>query len=290
LSDLPPHSPGEDKTPAESETVDVFGSNVFSAPGTPAPQGMDSVFDEPGSAREAGQSEVFQPFDEVVEGAFSPFMGIGFLGEEGERILEEARQRANAIHENAHRFAEETRRRAAEMLEEARRQVEEVEARAYQAGFAQGEEAGRRLGEQKVESVLKSLRSVIERMVAQRDALFKASEQELVRLAYLISLKVIHREIQQEPNVVLDMVRAALAKTHQASQITIQVSPTDFRFLEGQSELVRDLAGNRANVQIEPSSEVGRGGCRILSEAGEVDARVESMLDVFRKRIWEEES
>jgi len=268
--------------------VDVFGSNVFAVPGTPAPQGMDSVFDEPGSAREAGQSEVFQPFDEVAEGTFSPFMGIGFLGEEGERILEEARQRANAILENARRSVEEARRRAAEMLEEARRQVEEVEARAYQAGFAQGEEAGRRLGEQKVESVLKSLRSVIEKMVAQRDALFKASEQELVRLAYLIALKVIHREIQQDPNVVLDVVRAALAKTHQASQITIQVSPTDFRFLEGQSELVRDLAGNRANVQIEPSSEVGRGGCRIQSEAGEVDARVEGMLEVFRKQIWEE--
>jgi flagellar assembly protein FliH len=275
------------------QAFDAFTRNEFDSEGRAPSASFDMAFDAQSSGTASNEGMFLESFDEEPDSTFSPSLGKDLLGEEGRKIVEEAKERAAAIVEKARLASEEAEARAearaTAMLEDARRQVEEVEARAYQEGFAQGEEAGRRLGEQKVESVLKSLRSVMEKMVGQRDALLKASEQELVKLAYLIALQIIHREIQQDPNVVVDVVRTALARTHQASEITIQVSPSDFRFLEGQGDLLRDLTGGKANVQIEPSTEVGRGGCRIVSEAGEVEASIERTLELFRKQIWEQE-
>ena len=204
---------------------------------------------------------------------------------EAQRLRQEAEDltlRAREALANANREAEEVIRRA-------KSQADKIEAAAYQAGFEQGEEAGKRLSEQKTESVVRRLESVMEEMANQQANLLRDSEEELVKLAYLISLKLIHREIRQDPSVVLDVVKAGIEKLKRASQLTIHVSPHDFRFIEGHIERLTSFTETETEINIEPSDSIARGGCRIKSNTGEVDATIETMVRKLLDRIWGEE-
>jgi flagellar assembly protein FliH len=137
-----------------------------------------------------------------------------------------------------------------------------------------------------MDSVIRGMSAVIDEIVSQRDSLMRGAEEDLVKTAYDIALKLISRELRQDPSVVLDVVRAALLKARNATKITIQLAPHDFRFIQDRMDEVRKAAGSKAELEIVASPEVGRGGCRIVSDAGEVDARLEETLKGLRREIW----
>jgi flagellar assembly protein FliH len=199
-----------------------------------------------------------------------------------EELLEAAQAEAAEILERAN--AE-----AGESLQAARRRGEEVEAAGYQAGFEQGEKAGQQLGEQKTEPLLNHLKTILEQIPDQHEELFRSREEQLVHIAYLVGLQVLHRELKQDESVVLDVVRAAMQKVRQATRVTVYVSPRDFQFLESHMESLKSLTGENETISLEPDEEMARGGCRIISNTGEVDATVNSMIENLRERLWESE-
>ncbi|MFP4579633.1 MAG: FliH/SctL family protein [Candidatus Sumerlaeia bacterium] len=299
------------------ENIDLFGTYVFN----PAPQdmqtGLDNVFDPP------DQRDGFTPLEEfrVKKASVSDFEADDHPAEEapGEELSDfdvmrneieemlaeaekktaeadareaDARKEADRIireaEEKAQRLQENARNQTEQMIEQARRQVEDIEARAYQAGFEQGEEAGKQLGEQKMDSITRSLTGVIDEAVSQRQALMRDSEEELVKMAYDIGLKLICRELRQDPGVIHDVVRSAIEKARNATRITVLLSPHDFRFMQDQLEELKRQMGEDTVVRLEANPDVGRGGCRIISNAGEVDARLEHTLGELQKEIWSE--
>ena len=211
------------------------------------------------------------------------------MREEAQAGLKEAKETLAQARERAKVVSEDARKSAEAMVEDARRRTEQIEAQAYQAGFEQGEEAGRALSKQKTESVIRSLRQVVEEAAAQRSELLSQSEEDLVKLAFLISLQVLQREIRQDPSVVLDVTRAALKKAKRTSRLILFVSPHDFRFVEEHLDQLRSSSGAGAEIKVEPDPDLARGGCRVQCDCGEVDASIEVMIDNLRKRVWPQE-
>jgi len=203
---------------------------------------------------------------------------------------ETARQQAAQVQAEADQALEQARRQAEEMVSRAQVRTDEIEAKAYQAGFEQGEEAGRRLNEQKIESVMRRLEGILEQVTTQCNRLVDDREEELVKLAYLISLQLIHREIQQTPEVVLDVVRAGITRLKRAQRLTIFVSPHDFSFIENHLDVIQEWTETGTRITVEPQETVGRGGCLIHSNAGEVDATIATMVRHMFERIWGEDS
>ena len=114
------------------------------------------------------------------------------------------------------------------------------------------------------------------------------SEQELVKLAVLIALQVVHRELRQDPSVVLDTVRAGIERLRRASRLTLHVSSQDFQFLEEHMEVLRSMAPATTPLSVEPDPTIAQGGCRIVSNTGEVDATVETAVHKLIERVWGE--
>jgi flagellar assembly protein FliH len=204
--------------------------------------------------------------------------------------LDFAREQAAQIQTEADRVLEQARRQAEEMVSRAQVRTDEIEAKAYQGGFEQGEEAGRRLNEQKIESVMRRLEGILDQVTAQCDRLVDEREEELVKLAYLISLQLIHREIQQDPAVVLDVVRAGITRLKRAQRLTIFVSPHDFSFIENHLDVIQGWTETGTRITVEAQETVGRGGCLIHSNAGEVDATIATMVRRMFERIWGEDT
>jgi flagellar assembly protein FliH len=255
---------------AEVKPFAGFKTNVFEEPDRSPP-----------SQVQIGEEEMvplrWEPsFDETTmrkEEVLSPL---------ARRTLEAAERHARGIVQTA-------QDQAGVIIEEGRKKAEETEATAYQAGFEQGETAGKQLAEQKIEPVIRGLRSVVENLAGRQEELLQAKEEEFVKGGLLIALQLIHREIRQDPSVVLDVVRAAIRKMQRASRLTIYVSAQDFKFLEDHLELLQTLTESGATVNIEPDASVGRGGCRVVSNTGEIDATIDSMIGQLKSQVWEED-
>lgn len=181
------------------------------------------------------------------------------------------------------------KREAEQLIETARREAEDIQRRAYHEGFAQGEAAGQELAAQKLEPVLQSLRALIESIGGDRQALAERQEGELIKLAMLIATRVLHREIEIDHEAVIGVARAALEKVIRAEKIEIKVSPFDL-------EIIQQVAGAEnppdwlpANVQIEGDFKIGRGGCEIHTDSGEIDATIETQLRLLKAILWNDE-
>ena len=223
------------------------------------------------------------PIEEIEEDPNAPFE-VRQASREARRLRAEARTlRDEALAARDRTLAEVARR-----LEEPRARTDQIEAAAYQAGFQQGEEAGKRLGEQKAQSVLHRLEALVEETGRQQAQALHDSEQELVKLAVLIALQVVHRELRQDPSVVLDTVRAGIERLRRASRLTLHVSSQDFQFLEEHMEVLRSMAPATTPLSVEPDPTIAQGGCRIVSNTGEVDATVETAVHKLIERVWGE--
>lgn len=201
---------------------------------------------------------------------------------------DEANKQAEEIEAGARKKAEEIEAEAQKKVEEAQHRVEEIEAQAYQKGFEQGEEAGRQMGMQKMEVVARNLGHLLEEARKQRDGLFAQAQQELVQLAHLIALKTLHRELRQDPSVILDVVKAALGKIRQGRAIRVRVSPMDYKFLQPFAHLLDEGHEGEWDIQLEQSNQLGRGQCRVVCESGAIEADIMKAVETLQNYIYPE--
>ncbi len=243
----------------------------------------DQQFDFSGSYRQEEESDGdAKPKDEIHSKREQ------MEAEIEERIMQAQRKALMMVNE-AETQLRDAQRQAEAILEKARAEADQIEANAYQAGFAHGEEAGRALNEQKIEAITRNLESVLEELGAQRSALIQENEEELVRISFMLASKILHREIYENPGSIVDLVKNSLDRLKHSSQLTIYVSPHDFRFLEDHIENLTSYAGDKMKLSVEPDSNIARGGCLVKSDTGEVDATIDTMLKKLQSRIWSQE-
>ena len=181
-------------------------------------------------------------------------------------------------------------REAITRLEQARREAEQIQRDAYHAGFEQGDKAGQKLAMQKAEPTIQIFTTLIEQMQNERRVLIEQHERELIKIAYLIAQRVLHRELDQRPESVREVVAAAVGKIDATKPITLVLSPMDKVLIESEMAhgLLKDRLAERPTLIADES--IARGGCRVLTETGDVDAAIESQLLAIRSGLWDVEA
>lgn len=177
-------------------------------------------------------------------------------------------------------------RESQRLVEEAKRQAETIQRDAYRAGFEQGERAGEKLAFQKIEPVLQAFNDLVEAITIERQMLIQQHESELIKVAFAIAMQVIKTEIRLEPEVVAGVVEAALEKVAGPVPATIYVSPHDRTLIELQMKKLKGEAWPPAHIRIEVDETVGRGGCRVATEQGNIDATIETQLRAIKGMLW----
>lgn len=173
------------------------------------------------------------------------------------------------------------------LLANARAEAEKIQQRAYHEGFAQGEAAGRKLAMQKIEPVLRALNTLLESLSEERKRVIEQYESDLIKLAFSIALRLIHREIELSQDVIVGIAAAALTKVVKANKVKILVSPFDLEILQ-QHVAEGDVDGEwlPSNLKVESDFNITRGGCRVLTDSGEIDATIESQIHQLKTILW----
>ncbi len=173
------------------------------------------------------------------------------------------------------------REEATRLVEEARRQAAQIRHDAERQGRQQAEaELAQRVQdhvERQLACVLPSLQQAIDQLGAARTSHLKQCESRVVQLAAAIAARLIRRELQNVPDIPLELIREALQLATGAPHIKLRLAPEDHQLLR---ERLADLNGftDVGHAEIVADPQVSRGGCIVQSEFGIIDQRFESQL------------
>ena len=175
-------------------------------------------------------------------------------------------------------------RKALDLVQAANTRISKLEEDAREAGHEQGYTAGKTAGEDELAPVIETIRELISSVKAQRGAVIASAEPELVRLAMAIAERVVHMELQTNPNVIVENVRQSLTRLVSREVVTLRVNPIDLDTIrQHRDEIV--AAGDVEHLRIVEDQRVDRGGVVVETDAGTIDSKIATQLREARRAI-----
>ncbi len=139
-------------------------------------------------------------------------------------------------------------------------------------------EAGRREGQERAAAVLALA-------ATERDRLLRDADREVAGLAIAVARKVLGREIA-ERGAVVALAANALAEARSRRQVAVRVSPADAAELrEAHGALAAVLVN--ARLELREDATLDRGSVVVETEAGRIDAGIETQLDALARALAE---
>ena len=159
----------------------------------------------------------------------------------------------------------------AEMAAEMKQQSTAARASGYQDGYRDGLVALESFKQSFASQVSAQIGAVLHALDQELGALEQNMAASVARVATELARQVVRSELSVRPALVAQVAREAINTVlMSARQITVQVHPDDLPLVASGCE--EALLARGARLLPQPS--LARGGCRIESDAGVVDARV----------------
>jgi flagellar assembly protein FliH len=164
---------------------------------------------------------------------------------------------------------------------------------AYDKGFTDGQEASNAAYTKELNdhrNWVKSIASLVNELKSQFSNELYAMERVSISLATVIAKHIVERELSNDANLVFELVRKAIKSIDEESLFKIAVNPDDYKILEHfRLDLLNDKA-LASKIEISPDADVDAGGCILHTDAGIVDARVDTQLLKIKELMDEEYS
>lgn len=156
-----------------------------------------------------------------------------------------------------------------------------VEREAFAKGFAQGERAGAEAAGKRGEVMLRRLTETLDELTSLRAQMIHQTEHQMVQLALAVARRVVHREISLDRDLLVAMARVALDRLGESAQVTVRLNPADFEA----TAAARAAQWTGTNVTVVADSRVSRGGCRIDSDLGVLDAGADAQIQEIARAL-----
>lgn len=156
---------------------------------------------------------------------------------------------------------------------------------AYQEGFSEGEKAGFEAGERNAGKMVERIQSLLHEMEAGWDRLVSNYEEKILQLVFRVSERVACGSAAVDPEAAKRVILDAFRTIPEPVEVTIDVHPEDAEYIERVKEAFFDANKGLKTISLVPDPSVGRGGCRLKTRFGEVDATLETRLDAVRQTV-----
>lgn len=169
-------------------------------------------------------------------------------------------------HQSAHAIIEAAKKQAQELIDAAQVEKEKV--------FDEAREAGRQQGLAQVSEQL------VRAKLLQTQVLQQA-EKEIVALACKVAEKIIGKDLERSPELVVEICATAIETVRGAQQIVIRVNPKDAAILREHKPRMMELIGRVREIAIKEDADVARFGCIIETDSGTIDAQLVTQLEML---------
>jgi flagellar biosynthesis/type III secretory pathway protein FliH len=169
--------------------------------------------------------------------------------------------------------------RAAEIVAHARATAESVAAAAEAAGREAGYAAGFEEGRARIAEAEAALAAAARELDAAARAHLELVERQAAELAVALAEKIVGTALGVKPELVLDVVAAALRGLLEGGRVVIEVSPEDVELVSGAVSGIAEGVGGLGAVDVVAERRVERGGCIVHTNEVELDASAAAQLE-----------
>jgi flagellar assembly protein FliH len=139
----------------------------------------------------------------------------------------------------------------------------------------------------RLETALPALQAAAEALQAERDRWLIRWEQTAVRVGVAIAEKLLKTQIATRPELASGMIAEALRLAAGQPRVTVHLHPDDLAAWGDRAPRIVESLTACADSTLIADPLVARGGCRIQTQHGEIDARVETMLERLAEELVE---
>jgi flagellar assembly protein FliH len=108
----------------------------------------------------------------------------------------------------------------------------------------------------------------------------------MVQLALAVARRIVRREVSLDQDLLLAMMRVALDRLSDAARVTVRLNPAEHDAVA--AGLSGQASGN--HVTIVADARVARGGCRLESDYGEIEAGVDAQIQEIARALLGEDA
>ena len=122
------------------------------------------------------------------------------------------------------------------------------------------------------------------RLICDKEQINELLSQEAAKLALAITSSILEEELKQRPEAAINIARKALKESVVGNLATLIVNPQDRKVLEEQKQALERITQG-GTIQFVESVEIARGGCRVVTEFGEVDATISALTKAISEQL-----
>lgn len=186
----------------------------------------------------------------------------------------------------ANAYLHQVKAEAAQIIAKAQQEAQQIRKLAQEQGSRSAQDVAEKGMQAKVDAqvrqqmqtVLPAMQQLVHEVQAARLVWMQQWEQNAVRFSLAVAEKIVRREVAQQPDIALHLVREALELASGSQQIRVYLNPQDHAALGKQvAEIARHIA-SIAPTDIQADEGVTPGGCIVQTEFGHIDQTVEAQL------------
>jgi|GEM_PF-468232 len=181
-------------------------------------------------------------------------------------------------HAKAKGIVEEAQQKAQELIEEARQSAQAL----IEEAQHQREWIFQEAKEEAQEEVAIQAATELARAKMQAGSILAEAEPALIELACNIAEKIIGRDLERAPELLLDICANAIENVRTAKAMLLRVHPKDAKLLREKRPELIEMIGRSVDIAIRDDAEVQPGGCIVQTEFGVIDAQLETQFNALR--------
>ncbi len=205
------------------------------------------------------------------------------------RVASHAEFNFDDMSDRAGEYLDSVKQRAVQIVTEAKQQAGSVTSRAQQQGLQAAQQAACQAAEAAVEAKWQHLLPALQQAIADlqrlKSAWMQQWERNAVQLAVAIAERILRKQLANQPEISQQWIREALELAAGSQRVTLQVNPDDFETLSERHALIAREFENLAPTDIVPHPDITPGGCRVVTEYGQIDQQLETQLARIQEEI-----
>lgn len=156
---------------------------------------------------------------------------------------------------------------------------------AEESGYAAGYEAGMQQIHFEFDQQKKEMEQMVKAAYDKKEELIQSAEPFLLSLSTAIAKKIILKELEQQPEVLLGIVQDTLKKVQDRGEVVFQVSTEDYQHVMPMvDELEKQLDVN-ASLKLVPMNDLDVGSGLVHTPSGSYDISIHSQLSEMKKQL-----
>lgn len=201
--------------------------------------------------------------------------------------LKQAQDEAAAIMAEAQRALLEAEQRVAQVEDEIRQAKEAGWQEGFNRGVQEGYETGINHLLQEMDKMFTNLEREMEnaRMILQNQV--EGCAPRLINLSVQIAEKILRREVQSDPGIVINQVQTILRSLGRVKSLAIRVNPTEMEYVKAQEERFLELLQGIDGIEFVIDHSLEPGGCILETNSGGVDATIKTQLEMIEAILLE---